>query len=355
MAFKFEISFFNKNNDLVSRDYIPWEIRIFHRIYKEIHSMDSQFEPNQELSLPPTPFHVRLMMSLKFGVLKKLLIVWIITIVIALGVLISMQILHFKPAEPIVVLWGGSFFLIALFALVCEYIDSTLGMGYGTTLTPVLLLMGFEPLTVVPAILISELITGISGAISHKEAGNIDLSPKSMHFKIAMVLGLCSMVGAVIAVAIAVNISKEMLSLFIGIIVTAVGIVLIATRGRQFPFSWRKIFALGLVASFNKALSGGGYGPLVMGGQLVSGVEGKPAIGITSLAEGLTCLVGVILFALAGKITDLSLALALVVGAVCSIPFCAYTVRKVQQNYLVQAIAILTIILGSWTLFRALL
>lgn len=317
--------------------------------------MTNPSNTNPELNLPPTPFHVRLMMSLKFGVLKKLMIVWLITIVIAVAVIYSMQILHFKPEAPIVDLWGGSFFLIALIALACEYVDSTLGMGYGTTLTPLLLLMGYEPLSVVPAILVSELITGISGAISHREAGNIDLSRKSIHLKIALVLGLCSVVGALVAVGIAVSISKEMLTLFIGIIITAVGIVLIATRGRQFPFSWRKIFALGLVASFNKALSGGGYGPLVMGGQLVSGVEGKPAIGITSLAEGLTCLVGVILFALAGKFTDLSLTLALVFGAVTSIPFCAYTVRKVQQNYLVQAIAILTIILGSWTLGRVLL
>lgn len=31
-------------------------------------------------------------------------------------------------------------------AFLCEYTDSTLGMGYGTTMTPILLLMGFEPL-----------------------------------------------------------------------------------------------------------------------------------------------------------------------------------------------------------------
>ena len=37
-------------------------------------------------------------------------------------------------------------------AFVCEFVDSTLGMGYGTSLTPILLLMGFEPLQVVPAV-----------------------------------------------------------------------------------------------------------------------------------------------------------------------------------------------------------
>ena len=42
------------------------------------------------------------------------------------------------------------FCAIFLAALFCEYIDSALGMGYGTTLTPLLLLAGFDPLEIVP-------------------------------------------------------------------------------------------------------------------------------------------------------------------------------------------------------------
>ncbi len=47
---------------------------------------------------------------------------------------------------------------IILFAFICEYVDSSLGMGYGTTLTPLLLIMGYNPLQIVPAVLLSELI-----------------------------------------------------------------------------------------------------------------------------------------------------------------------------------------------------
>jgi len=39
---------------------------------------------------------------------------------------------------------------IIVFAFLCEYLDSTLGMGYGTTLTPVFLLMGFRPMEIIP-------------------------------------------------------------------------------------------------------------------------------------------------------------------------------------------------------------
>ena len=62
-----------------------------------------------------------------------------------------------------------------------------------------------------------------------------------------------------------------------------------------------KIIFSGTIASFNKGMSGGGYGPIVTVGQILSGVEGKSAVGITSLAEGLTCLVGVITYIFISK------------------------------------------------------
>jgi hypothetical protein len=43
--------------------------------------------------------------------------------------------------------------VVPLLALFCEYIDSTLGMGYGTTLTPILMLMGEKKLKVVIAVM----------------------------------------------------------------------------------------------------------------------------------------------------------------------------------------------------------
>ncbi|MDD5081165.1 MAG: hypothetical protein PHC58_04125, partial [Candidatus Omnitrophica bacterium] len=58
-------------------------------------------------------------------------------------------------------------FLFIFLAFIFEYMDSTLGMGYGTTLTPVLLIMGYEPLQVVPVVLISELFSGLLAGFLH--------------------------------------------------------------------------------------------------------------------------------------------------------------------------------------------
>lgn len=102
-------------------------------------------------------------------------------------------------------------------------------------------------------------------------------------------------------------------------------------------------------------MSGGGYGPVVTGGQILSGVEGKSAVGITSLAESLTCLVGVIAYVLISKNpVDWKLAPFIIIGAVLSVPLCAKSVKWISTKKLKLAIALLTIALGILTIVKTL-
>lgn len=272
-------------------------------------------------------------------------------------------------------LWAA--IAIILMAFLCEYMDSTLGMGYGTTLTPVFLLMGFSPMQIVPAILLSELISGLLAGFCHHREGNVDLKPKSadifkiknmlsplgyienfkktvpLHLKVALLLAACSIIGTLVAVFIALNIPKFWLNLYIGCLVLSMGLVILVCFNREFKFSWSRVGILGLVASFNKGMSGGGYGPVVTGGQVLSGVEGKSAVGITSLAEGLTCIVGVIAYTLISKKpVDWKLAPFIITGAVLSVPLSAKSVKLVSEKKLKLAIALLTITLGILTIIK---
>lgn len=244
------------------------------------------------------------------------------------------------------------FLAIMILAFFCESIDSTLGMGYGTALTPVLMLFGFGPIAIVPCILLSELITGITAGLVHHKVGNVNFKRGSIHLKIALVLAACSIVGATVAVFIAINIPKLWLDTYIGFIVLGMGIIIIITLNRNFKFSWKKIIGLGSIAAFNKGMSGGGYGPVVTGGQILSGVKGNNAVGITSLAEGLTCIVGVIVFVFSPIIVDWSLAPPLVIGAILSVPFSAFAIKKMPTKTLKIAIGLITLILGVITLTK---
>ncbi len=68
---------------------------------------------------------------------------------------------------------------IIIVAFIAEYVDSSLGMGYGTTLTPLLLFFGYKTMQVVPAVLLSELITGLLAGFTHHAVGNVDFRPKT--------------------------------------------------------------------------------------------------------------------------------------------------------------------------------
>lgn len=242
---------------------------------------------------------------------------------------------------------------VALLALFCEYVDSTLGMGYGTTLTPILLLMGYEPAQIVPSVLLSEFLTGILAGVLHQELGNVSFKPGSRPFKVAMALAGCSLIGTLAAVFIAVSLPVWILKTYIGVLVLAMGIVILLTRNKTFAFSWKKVIGLGLIAALNKGLSGGGYGPVVCGGQVLTGMGEKEAISITSLAEGLVCIVGVLAYILTGNgAIDWQLSPSLVLGALLSVPFAAFTVKKMSLRKLRWAIGSAVTGLGTFTLFK---
>ncbi len=243
----------------------------------------------------------------------------------------------------------------AVLAFFCEYVDSTLGMGYGTALTPLLMvLFGLEPLVVVPCVLASELVTGISAGIAHHSVGNVSFTRKSKATRVAGVLSACSVVGALAAALVAVSVPKAYLKGAIGVIVLSMGVFILVTWSRRLRFSWAKVTGLGLVAAFNKGLSGGGYGPLVTGGQIVSGVEEKSAIGITSLSEGVTCAVGLGAYLMAGKAMTWSLAIPLMLGALASVPVAAVTVSRVPTRALRTLVGVATLGLGALTLIQLL-
>ena len=272
----------------------------------------------------------------------------------------------------------GIIAFIIFLAFICEYMDSTLGMGYGTTLTPVFLLMGFAPQEIVPAILMSELLTGLFAGLCHHAEGNVNFRPRNndfmhlhdlahpvkyfnklrrslpMHLKLALLFGICSTIGAVSAVYVAVNIPKFWIKMYIGTLVLSMGILILVFFNKKINFSFAKVTGMGLIASFNKGISGGGYGPVVTAGQVLSGVEGKSAVGITSLAESLTCLTGVIMYLLIGNNIDWKLAPWIIIGALASVPLSAKSVKFIKERNLKFAIAATTIILGCFTIYKTL-
>jgi uncharacterized protein len=243
---------------------------------------------------------------------------------------------------------------IVILAFICELVDSSLGMGYGTTLTPILLAMGFEPLQIVPAVLASEALTGVLAGFFHHEFGNVNFKIGSRDLKVVLVLTGCSMVGVLISTLLAVNLPSWAIKLYIGILVLGLGVYILFNQRRDHPFSWLRIGGLGWLAAFNKGISGGGYGPVVTAGQVLSGVRGRNAVGITSLAEGITSVVGFLIYWWSGAALDSTLLFSLMGGAVLSVPLSAFIVSRLPAGKLTVIIGGLTTCLCGYTLVRLL-
>ena len=246
-----------------------------------------------------------------------------------------------------------AWFVVLIAAFLTGYVDTCVGGGHGTVLTPILILLGFAAAMVVPAVLLSEICIGIVATILNQRVGNIRLSHGEQHRRVLLVLAVCSLVGSFIAVTVAVHAPTKWVNAWIGLIIMAVSVLLLARRGISRELSMRRIAVLGTIAAFNKGLSGGGYGPLLTGGQLLSGVSEKGAVSITPPARGLTGLISVTLYFAAKGHLELNLAAPLVIGSVLAMPAAVSTVAWIEAGLLRKGITIITLVLGVLLVIKA--
>ena len=263
--------------------------------------------------------------------------------------------------------------LIFLGALICEFVDSALGMLYGTILSPVLIIAGFSPILVVPAILFSQAIGGFVASIFHHRKKNVDFSFKSKDpkyiaarlkdlgyretfnrgttkdFKVAFCVFGLGVVATILAALIAINIPATFLKTYIGVLVLLMGIIVLSRA--NFKFSWKKIIGIGILSAFNKGLSGGGFGPIVTAGQIIGGRDGKSSIGATTLAEAPVCIAGFLTYFFVKGASSWNFILLLtggaLIGALIGPQFTAFFK---SEKKLKLVLGILVLILGVWTL-----
>lgn len=238
-------------------------------------------------------------------------------------------------------------------AFVCELIDSSLGMMYGTILSPVLIIAGFDPLLVVPSILLSQAIGGFTAAVFHHRLGNVYFSRKSIDSKSVFIITIFGIVGVAIALFLALNIPPWAIKTYIGVLVLVMGTIILLKR--KFSFSWKRLAVVGLISSFNKAMSGGGFGPVVATGQIISGLDSKNAVGITTLSEAPICIVAFIGYLLFHPGFTWNMAIALTIGAGIAAMLGPRITSRFSSSRLRTAVGILALVLGVWTLGNVML
>jgi hypothetical protein len=239
------------------------------------------------------------------------------------------------------------FLLIIIAALIFETIDSGLGMFYGTILTPVLIIAGYDPKVVVPAVLLSQAIGGFAATYHHNKYKNAEFSWKSEDLRIAAFIFGVGIISVIVGAYIGLKLPKEYLKWYIGILCVVMGSIVLARK--KFNFSWKKIGFIGALSAFNKSISGGGYGPIVATGNVASGLKARAAIGITDFAEAPICLSAFATWVILNhwKIPSYDLLISLSIGAFAGGLIGPILISRSKSHLLVaRIVAVLAIISG---------
>lgn len=251
---------------------------------------------------------------------------------------------------------------VILLAFLFETMDSSAGMGFGTGLTPLLFLMGFNPLQVVPILLISESITGITSGLFHHEFENVKFKikrPFNQETKIMTmiaIIGCFSIILSVIIAYLAIGFDKDLIKAYVGILVIMMGIIAIFKfKKKSSKYRPKLLGFFSAFAGFNKGIGAGGYGPVVMLGQIFSGIYEKTATAIVSLAEGFVSIVGVLTFLFItsyGVTIDYLLLPSIFTGGFIAALISPYMVRVIPNKIWKIVIPFYAIVIGLITLIK---
>lgn len=203
-----------------------------------------------------------------------------------------------RIASPIVVEkgWVGTnqwtiFWHVVVLAMLFEFMDASAGMGFGTAITPLLLILGFDPKQVVPAVMIQQGVAGLVGAFLHREFENVEWKIKPMSETVKLWL----IIGGVGCLAVAVSITaiyawlkvpKVWIELYVACLLLMMGAISLYQARKERPYKPGKMIGFAALAGFNKGVGGGGYGPVTTMGGLIAGVPVKSMLAVTAISEG---------------------------------------------------------------------
>lgn len=247
---------------------------------------------------------------------------------------------------------------------VFETSDSAAGMGFGTALAPLLFVLGFAPLQVVPALLAIEAATGLLSGLLHHEFRNIEFSwrpPNEAVRRLLLIAGLGA-VGAVASATLvyfAVPVPETAVKLYVALLVFLMGALILVHHWLRPHKTYRpqRLVFFAALAGMNKGLGGGGYGPVITLGAIFSGLIEKSATAIATLAEGCVSTIGLLTFlalGAAGVAVDLTLLPSLWLGAFPAAVIAPYAVHVLPNRIWRYVVPVYAVGIAGVSLFNVL-
>ena len=258
-----------------------------------------------------------------------------------------------------IVIWG-------IIGFIAQFIDGTLGMGYGVFSASIIIATGVMPAIASASVHTAEIFTTLVSGGSHLFFGNV-----KKEWLIAMTVP--GVIGGAAGAYFLASIPGGIIKPFVAAFLTILGLVILfrfikyrAPSVRNHDDGARsskvstvvnqrkiKLPALGFFAAFMDAVGGGGWGPIATPGLILGeNAEPRKAIGTVNLVEFfVTISISVTFFLTLGwESYDWPLVGALMCGGVIAAPLAAFLCKKMPIRILGIFIGILLIATNLRTL-----
>jgi hypothetical protein len=113
------------------------------------------------------------------------------------------------------------------------------------------------------------------------------------------IFGCIAILISVFLTYYAIQVDKVLIKTYVAILLIAMGIIaILKLKYKSENYRPKLLTFFSGLAGFNKGIGAGGYGPVVMLGQIFSGIYEKTATAIVSVSEGFVSLAGISAFML---------------------------------------------------------
>lgn len=247
--------------------------------------------------------------------------------------------------------------MMVVVGFIAQFVDGSLGMGYGVFSTSFLVGIGLLPAVASASVHTAEIFTTLISGASHWRMGNI-----KRELVLPMIIpGVIGGVGgAFLLTAIPGRVIKPYVA---SILLIMGGIVLVrfirkrqvTPNGESTP-AW-KLGLLALAAAFMDALGGGGWGPIATPSLILSeNHEPRKVVGSVNLVEFFVTVAAVITFLvrIGPENFEWGIVAALLIGGAIAAPVAAWVCHRLPERVLGIMIGATLMLLNARTLLLSL-
>ncbi|MFM8403126.1 MAG: sulfite exporter TauE/SafE family protein, partial [Candidatus Limnocylindrus sp.] len=227
--------------------------------------------------------------------------------------------------------------VVAIAGLIAQFVDGSLGMGYGLTSSTLLIFAGLSPAAASASVHLAEVGTTALSGVAHHRFGNVDWHAVR---RIAIPGGIGAFLGATLLSSLSTESAKPLASTLLftlGVYVLLrflLGKQRVSRKGRP---GIRFLAPLGLIGGFVDATGGGGWGPVTTPTLLADGrLAPNRVVGTVSASEFIVAISASAGFftALGGEVLRMEFVAALLAGGFIAAPIAAYMVRHLNPRLL---------------------